>query len=70
MSNAYSTRSQRLTLKDAREVFRLIGEICELGTYPDVWQRHMLGRLNEMTDSRMSMVVQSPPLLSITWRRL
>ena len=65
MSNAYSTRSQRLTLKDAREVFRLIGEICELGTYPDVWQRHMLGRLNEMTDSRMSMVVQPrPPIVN------
>jgi Bacterial regulatory proteins, luxR family len=61
MSNQHSTRSGRLTLKDAREVFRLIGEICELGSYPDIWQRHMLRRLNEMTDSRMSMVVQSRP---------
>jgi DNA-binding CsgD family transcriptional regulator len=38
-------RSHRLRLDDVRTVFRLLGEVRELGANPLVWRRHMLESL-------------------------
>ena len=38
----------RLRLADVRAVFRLIGEIRELGSDPDQWRPHMICRLRTM----------------------
>lgn len=40
--------SQRLTVSHVRAVFRLIGEVHELGASPPVWRRHMLEGLAEI----------------------
>ncbi len=37
-----------LKLRDVRNVFRLIGEIRELGAEPDQWRPHMVRRLQQM----------------------
>jgi len=39
---------QRLTLRAVREVFRLVGEIRELGADPSKWRPHMVRRLGKM----------------------
>jgi DNA-binding CsgD family transcriptional regulator len=36
---------RRLRLRDVRDVFRLIGEVRELGADPKVWRPHMVKRL-------------------------
>jgi DNA-binding CsgD family transcriptional regulator len=44
------TRPQpkRLRLRDVRDVFRLIGEVRELGADPKVWRPHMVKRLRQL----------------------
>jgi DNA-binding CsgD family transcriptional regulator len=54
-------RSQRLKLEDFRNVFRLIGELCELGHDVPRWRRHMLERMNELIGARISYVMQARP---------
>jgi DNA-binding CsgD family transcriptional regulator len=44
-------RSQRLRLRDVRAVFRLLGEIRELGADPLAWRRHMLASLDRVIGS-------------------
>ncbi|HEY7116584.1 MAG TPA: helix-turn-helix transcriptional regulator [Tepidisphaeraceae bacterium] len=39
---------KRLRLRDIRNVFRLIGEVRELGADPKVWRPHMIKRLREL----------------------
>src|SRR5690348_7930910 len=40
--------SGRLRLRDVRDVFRLVGEIRELGAEPDSWRPHMVNRLRQL----------------------
>jgi DNA-binding CsgD family transcriptional regulator len=39
---------RRLRLRDVRNVFRLIGEVRELGEDPKVWRPHMVRRLRKL----------------------
>jgi DNA-binding CsgD family transcriptional regulator len=39
---------KRLRLRDVRDVFRLIGEVRELGADPKVWRPHMVKRLRQI----------------------
>jgi DNA-binding CsgD family transcriptional regulator len=39
---------KRLRLRDVRDVFRLIGEVRELGADPKVWRPHMVKRLRQL----------------------
>jgi DNA-binding CsgD family transcriptional regulator len=48
-------RSERLTLRDIRSVFRLIGECRELGLDSTLWQRHMLSELRRLTGGQVAM---------------
>src|SRR3954471_13111668 len=41
--------SQALRLRDIRAVFRLVGEVRELGADPSTWRRHMLEQLQRLT---------------------
>src|SRR4051812_42898672 len=41
--------SQGLRLRDIRAVFRLVGEVRELGADPRAWRRHMLEQLRRAT---------------------
>ena len=54
-------RSQRLKLDEIRDVFRLIGELCELGQNQEVWRRHMLERLGAMVGATVGYTFQSRP---------
>src|SRR4051812_45733860 len=39
---------RRLRLRDVRDVFRLIGEVREMGADPKVWRPHMVKRLHRL----------------------
>lgn len=39
---------KRLRLRDVRDVFRLIGEVREVGDDPKVWRPHMVKRLRQL----------------------
>jgi DNA-binding CsgD family transcriptional regulator len=43
-----SVQTRRLRLRDVRDVFRVIGEIRELGADPKVWRPHMVKRLSKV----------------------
>ena len=45
------SKSQRLKLEDVKSIFRLLGEVRELGENPDAWRRHMLLELCRLTHS-------------------
>jgi DNA-binding CsgD family transcriptional regulator len=38
----------RLRLKDVRAIFRLVGEVREMGADPDVWRPHMVSALRDL----------------------
>lgn len=44
-SRAAKAKPARLRLRDVREIFRMIGEVRELGADPDRWRPHMTCRL-------------------------
>ena len=46
-------RSYRLRLGDVRAVFRLIGEVRELGADWRQWRPHMLSELGRLTGARL-----------------
>lgn len=46
-------RSQRLRLKDQREIHRLLMECRDLGHDPAAWRRHMFARLRWLTDAKL-----------------
>ena len=59
--------SDRFKLKDVRAIFRLIGEVRQLGSDPNRWRPHMVRRLRRLLGA--SIVVSSevhlrPPALS------
>lgn len=45
---ADGVRPARLKLKQVRDVFRLVGEIRELGAEPDSWRPHLVNRLRDL----------------------
>ena len=55
------SKSLRLRLNEVRDVFRLIGELCELGQNQEVWRRHMLERLGAMVGATVGYTFQSRP---------
>ena len=42
------SQTRRLRLRDVRNVFRLIGEVREMGADPKVWRPHMVKRLRRL----------------------
>lgn len=49
------SRSERLRLSDVRSVFRLLGEVRELGAEPRAWRRHMLESLGRTIGMRVGL---------------
>ena len=47
-SDAPPPTSPRLRLKDVRAIFRLVGEVREMGHDPDVWRPHMVRSLRTL----------------------
>ncbi len=47
------SKENNLQLRDVRNVFRLIGEIRELGADPEQWRPHMVRRLQKMLDAQL-----------------
>jgi DNA-binding CsgD family transcriptional regulator len=45
--------SERLTLNGVRRVFRLIGELREVGSDPQRWRPHLIGRLRKIIPADM-----------------
>ncbi len=46
-------RSQRLRTSDVRNVYRLLGEITELGRDPSLWRLHLIQKLLALVDARV-----------------
>jgi DNA-binding CsgD family transcriptional regulator len=42
----------RLRLKDVRAIFRLVGEVREMGADPDVWRPHMVSSLRTLLNAQ------------------
>jgi hypothetical protein len=53
-------QSNRLTVNDIRAVFRLVGEVRELGSTPLLWRRHMLERLRVLVDAEKAHAAEAP----------
>jgi DNA-binding CsgD family transcriptional regulator len=49
-------RSKRLTVREVREVFRLLGECRELGVDVSAWQRHLAAGLCRITGAQVGLV--------------
>jgi DNA-binding CsgD family transcriptional regulator len=45
------SKSQRLTLAEITEVFRIVQEAIDLGNDPFLWRQRMLERMNKLTNS-------------------
>ncbi|MBA3315421.1 MAG: hypothetical protein H0T47_19305 [Planctomycetaceae bacterium] len=54
-------RSQRLRLRDVRDVFRAVGECRELGSDREAWMRHALAAVRSLTPARVAAVGFQPP---------
>jgi DNA-binding CsgD family transcriptional regulator len=56
-------RSQRLRLRDVRAVFRLIGEVRELGDAPLAWKQHMTVQLPRLIGAQVGISIEAvvPP---------
>src|SRR5215217_874267 len=48
MSTDAPEPSPRLRLRDVRAIFRLVGEVRELGADPDAWRPHMVTALRNL----------------------
>src|SRR4029434_5750063 len=46
--NTPALNNPRLRLSDVRAIFRLVGEIREMGADPDVWRPHMVRALRNL----------------------
>jgi DNA-binding CsgD family transcriptional regulator len=53
--------SERLRLSQVRAVFRLVGEVRELGADTLVWRRHMIATLCRLLDAPVGMGGEIPP---------
>jgi DNA-binding CsgD family transcriptional regulator len=47
------SQTRRLRLRDVRNVFRLIGEVREMGADPKVWRPHMVKRLRQLFEAQI-----------------
>ena len=54
-------RSERLRLSQVRAVFRLVGEVRELGADTIAWRTHMVARLCVLLDAPVGMGGEIPP---------
>jgi hypothetical protein len=55
--------SERLTLREIRSVYQLLGEISDLGLMPNAWRRHMLVGLSRMIGARVGLTADLCNLL-------
>jgi DNA-binding CsgD family transcriptional regulator len=53
------SRSQRLCLHDVRAVFRLVGEVRELGEDPLAWRRHLAEALARLVGAKLTFSVEA-----------
>ncbi len=53
------SHSQRLRLRDVRAVFRLVGEVRELGRDPSVWRRHLVEGLLRLVGAKRGVAVEA-----------
>jgi len=53
------SRSQRLRLRDVRAVFRLVGEVRELGEDPVAWRLHLVEGLVHLVRAKLGISVQA-----------
>ena len=53
MGNMDSEKGERLKLKQIRSIFRLVGEIRELGSDPNQWRPHMVKRLRKIVKAQV-----------------
>jgi len=44
---------ERLKLRDVRAIFRLVGELRELGADPNAWRPHMVQKLLEIVHAQV-----------------
>src|SRR3954451_23127864 len=44
---------ERLKLRDVRAIFRLVGELREVGADPNAWRPHMVKRLLEIVQAQV-----------------
>jgi hypothetical protein len=49
--------SERLALRDIRSVYRILGEITDVGLTPHLWRRHMLVELSRLVGARVGITV-------------
>src|SRR4051794_28026466 len=54
-------KSERLRLSQVRTVFRLVGEVRELGAQTHVWRAHMIASLCRLLDAPVGMGGEIPP---------
>jgi hypothetical protein len=55
--------SERLTLREIRSVYQLLGEIGDLGLTPNAWRRHMLLGLSRIIGARVGLTADLCNLL-------
>lgn len=55
-------KSGRIRLRDARAIYLLLGECCELGADPVVWRTHMLDRLSRILGAQVAICGTVIPL--------
>src|SRR4051794_3993333 len=48
-------QARDLRIADVQRVYRLLGEVRELGDDPGAWRRHMLAELNGLTAAAVAM---------------
>lgn len=51
-------KSNVIGVQDARSVFRLLHEVCELGFDPVLWRRHLLEGVNRLIDAQVAIGVE------------
>src|SRR3954447_18691064 len=57
--------SQGLRLRDIRAIFRLVGEVRELGADPRAWRRHMLEQLRRVTGTMIGQATETAALFDL-----
>src|SRR3954471_6924461 len=58
--------SQALRLRDIRAIFRLVGEVRELGADPRTWRRHMLDQLRRVTGTMVGNATETAARFDLT----
>jgi DNA-binding CsgD family transcriptional regulator len=53
------SHSQRLRLRDVRAVFRLVGEVRELGEYPFAWPLHLVEGLLRLVGAKRGIALEA-----------